>query len=56
MVAAMDDAGFGNCSNVGECEASCPKEIKLSNIQRMYREYVKASWSFAESTTRESAG
>jgi succinate dehydrogenase / fumarate reductase iron-sulfur subunit len=56
MVAAMDEEGFGNCSNVGECEASCPKEIKMSNIQRMYREYVKASWKFAPRVTREAAG
>lgn len=45
MVRQMDKEGFGNCSNIGECEASCPKEIKLSNIQRLYREYVKAAWS-----------
>jgi len=49
MVAAMDDLGFGNCSNVGECEASCPKEISLSNIQRMYREYVSAAWKAKKS-------
>jgi succinate dehydrogenase / fumarate reductase iron-sulfur subunit len=56
MVAMMDEEGFGNCSNVGECEASCPKEIKLSNIQRMYREYVKASWKFAPLEKKEAAG
>ncbi|RPJ44696.1 MAG: succinate dehydrogenase/fumarate reductase iron-sulfur subunit, partial [Candidatus Latescibacterota bacterium] len=56
MVAAMDDEGFGNCSNVGECEATCPKSITLSNIQRMYREHVKASWQVAPRASRESAG
>lgn len=40
MVEAMDDAGFGFCSNVGACEAQCPKEISISNIARMNREYI----------------
>jgi len=56
MVAAMDREGFGNCSNVAECEASCPKLITLSNIQRMYREHVKASWKYAPREAREAAG
>ena len=42
MVDQMDKEGFGDCSNVGECEAACPKEISISNIARMKREYVKA--------------
>lgn len=42
MVDAMDDAGFGHCSNIGECEAACPKEISLDNIAIMKREYLKA--------------
>jgi succinate dehydrogenase / fumarate reductase iron-sulfur subunit len=42
MVDAMDAEGFGNCSNHGECEAVCPKEISIFNIGRMRREYVKA--------------
>jgi succinate dehydrogenase / fumarate reductase, iron-sulfur subunit len=42
MVDAMDTAGFGNCSNTGSCEAECPKEIKLVNIARLFREFYKA--------------
>lgn len=42
MVAKMDRLGFGNCTNTGACEAECPKEIKLSNIARMNREYILA--------------
>jgi len=42
MVAKMDELGFGNCSNTGACEAECPKEIKISNIARMNREFFKA--------------
>ncbi|HEV8409987.1 MAG TPA: succinate dehydrogenase/fumarate reductase iron-sulfur subunit, partial [Gemmatimonadaceae bacterium] len=42
MVGQMEHEGFGACSNEGECEAVCPKEIPISNIARMTREYVKA--------------
>ncbi len=42
MVAEMDEAGFGNCTNIGSCEAACPKEITLDNIARMNRLYLKA--------------
>lgn len=42
MVATMDDEGFGNCTNIGSCEAACPKEITLDNIARMNRLYAKA--------------
>src|SRR5579862_4467712 len=40
MVTAMDDNGFGNCTNESECEAACPKEISVDNIARMNREYM----------------
>jgi len=43
MVNQMDEEGFGNCSNIGACEAECPKEIKLTNIARMNRDYIAAS-------------
>jgi succinate dehydrogenase / fumarate reductase iron-sulfur subunit len=42
MIRQADAEGFGSCSNEGECEAVCPKEIPISNIARMTREYVKA--------------
>jgi len=42
MIEAQDDAGFGSCSYTGACEARCPKEIKISNIVKTYREYYKA--------------
>ena len=42
MVEKMDEVGFGNCSNTGACEAECPKEIKIVNIARLFREYYKA--------------
>jgi succinate dehydrogenase / fumarate reductase iron-sulfur subunit len=43
MVEAMDGAGFGNCTNHGECEAACPKEISLEFIARLNREFLLAS-------------
>jgi succinate dehydrogenase / fumarate reductase iron-sulfur subunit len=45
MVAQMDKEGFGMCSNVGACEAECPKEISLENIARMNRSYIGSVFS-----------
>jgi succinate dehydrogenase / fumarate reductase iron-sulfur subunit len=42
MIDQADAEGFGSCSNEGECEAVCPKEIPISNIAKMTREYFKA--------------
>jgi succinate dehydrogenase / fumarate reductase iron-sulfur subunit len=42
MVERHDAEGFGSCSNEGECEAVCPKEIPITNIARMNREYFRA--------------
>lgn len=43
MVEAHDEAGFGSCTNTGACEAECPKEISISHIARLNREYSAAS-------------
>lgn len=42
MVAQMDKEGFGSCTNTGACEAVCPKEIEITNIARLNREYLSA--------------
>jgi len=42
LVAAMDREGFGSCTNHGECEAVCPKEIPVSFIARMNRDFLRA--------------
>lgn len=47
MVKAMDDEGFGNCTNEYECMAACPKEIDVNNIARLNREYLMAAASRA---------
>jgi len=39
MVSQMDKEGFGACTNTGACSAECPKEISLSTIARLNREY-----------------
>jgi succinate dehydrogenase / fumarate reductase iron-sulfur subunit len=46
MVNQADAEGFGSCSNEGECEAVCPKEISISNIARLQREFVIAASGF----------
>jgi succinate dehydrogenase / fumarate reductase iron-sulfur subunit len=45
MVAQMDKEGFGACTNTGACEAECPKQISISNIARLNREYLNAQMS-----------
>lgn len=42
MVAQMDAEGFGNCSNLSQCEAVCPKEIKTGVIAELNRDLIKA--------------
>jgi succinate dehydrogenase / fumarate reductase, iron-sulfur subunit len=42
MARKMDELGFGNCSNETECEVACPKEISITNIARLNREFLKA--------------
>ena len=52
MVKAMDEAGFGNCTVLGSCEAVCPKEISLSFIARMNRDY---GWAMLKGNPRKAA-
>lgn len=44
MVAQVQAEQFGSCTNIGECEAVCPKSIKLEVIARMNRDYIAAAW------------
>ena len=43
MVGTMDQAGFGACTNHGECMAACPKEISVDCIAQLNRDLVKAT-------------
>ena len=42
MVETMDSLGFGSYTNTGACEVECPKNISISNIARLNREYLCA--------------
>ncbi len=42
MVKTMDESGFGNCRNYGECSAACPKDISLDYIAKLNRDHAKA--------------
>lgn len=47
MVNQMDEEGFGGCTNIGECEAVCPKEISIDFIGQLNRDLIRASLSGA---------
>jgi succinate dehydrogenase / fumarate reductase iron-sulfur subunit len=55
MVKTMDEAGFGNCSNQYECEASCPKEISVGFISKMNAEYLRAGIQARPETSNKSS-
>jgi len=44
MVAAMEQEGFGSCTNHGECEATCPKAISIDFIAQLNRDLLAASF------------
>jgi len=44
MVRQMNQEGFANCGNIGECEAACPKQIKLEVIAQSNADYIKAAF------------
>jgi len=43
MVNQMDEEGFGGCTNIGECEAVCPKEISLDFIAQLNRDVIRGT-------------
>ena len=43
MVQKMDAEGFGTCTNHGECQAACPKGIRMEFIARMNLDFIRAS-------------
>ena len=50
MVEQMNQETFGQCTNIGECEAVCPKGIRLEVIARMNRDFLRACLSRRWST------
>jgi succinate dehydrogenase / fumarate reductase iron-sulfur subunit len=45
MVNQMNEEGFGQCTNIGECSGVCPKSIQLDVIGRMNRDYIAGSFN-----------
>lgn len=45
MIAQADKEGFGACTNTGDCEAVCPKEIKMNHISFMNKSFIKAMFT-----------
>ena len=56
MVSQGNEEGFGNCTNIGECEAVCPKGIQLENIARMNADYLAAAAQYRETQADTAAG
>jgi succinate dehydrogenase / fumarate reductase iron-sulfur subunit len=56
MVEQMNIENFANCTNIGECEAVCPKDIKLEVIARMNRDYLSAWFTNRPESTTAGAG
>ena len=45
MLQKMDELGFGNCTNTGACAAECPKQVSLTHIARLNRDFIGAKFS-----------
>ncbi|MDZ4802332.1 MAG: succinate dehydrogenase/fumarate reductase iron-sulfur subunit [Bryobacteraceae bacterium] len=45
MVAQVTAEMFGSCTNIGECEAVCPKSIRIEVIATMNHDYLRAAFS-----------
>jgi succinate dehydrogenase / fumarate reductase iron-sulfur subunit len=56
MVRQMNREGFANCGNIGECEAACPKQIKLEVIAQSNADYIKAAFTERPETATGGAG
>jgi succinate dehydrogenase / fumarate reductase iron-sulfur subunit len=56
MLAQMQDEIFGACTNFGECEAVCPKNITLENIARLNQDYLRAALTYREEAQAGGAG
>jgi succinate dehydrogenase iron-sulfur subunit len=56
MVQQMHREGFANCGNIGECEAACPKQIKLEVIAQCNADYIKATFTQRPETVSGGVG
>ncbi len=56
MVEQMNREGFANCGNIGECEAACPKQIRLEVIAECNADYIKAAFTKRPEIAASGAG
>jgi succinate dehydrogenase / fumarate reductase iron-sulfur subunit len=56
MVMQMKQEIFGSCTNIGECEAVCPKRIRIEFIARMNRDFIRSAWTQREESAAGGAG
>ena len=56
MVAQARQDLFGSCTNIGECEAVCPKAIPLDVIAGMNWDFIKGSLERREQAAEVGAG
>ena len=56
MVRVMNEEMFGSCTNLRECEATCPKAISIENIAIMNRHFVEASFAHRPAVSGGGAG
>jgi succinate dehydrogenase / fumarate reductase iron-sulfur subunit len=54
IMARAEQEGFGSCTNIGECEAACPKDISLDFIARLNRDFIKANFLKGSKASRKS--
>jgi succinate dehydrogenase / fumarate reductase, iron-sulfur subunit len=56
MVRQHDQEGFGNCTNIGECEAVCPKEISIGFIGQLNRDLLMGTLTGAGEKKQSKGG
>lgn len=56
MVTVMQEEMFGSCTNLRECEATCPKAISIENIAIMNRHFLEASFAHRPAGSEAGAG
>lgn len=56
MVTVMNEEMFGSCTNMQECEATCPKGISIENIAIMNRHFLEASFAHRSEMAEAGAG
>jgi succinate dehydrogenase / fumarate reductase iron-sulfur subunit len=56
MTDKLAEEGFGGCTVIGACAEACPKGIKLDNIARMNKDFLRGTLTFREEASGGGAG